>query len=783
MGAFDDHEVNRPAPTAAVRPAAEHGGLLLESKLHGPAARPEWVPRERLLTALTASEAKLVLVEAPAGFGKTIMVAQWRSAASAGRLFAWVFLDKGDNDPARLWWHVVAALERACPGLGGANLMQFLAAQDADIGGQLLPRLVNALAELAQPVTLVLDDYHVLIEPRCREQIQFLLLNLVTPAQMIIITRADPPLPLARLRATGDLAEIGASELRFTPGEAAALVDRVAGVRLGERDLAGLMSSTEGWPAGVSLAALSLRSHADPSALIRHLSGNNKYIADYLFEEVISGQPDQVRRFLTETSILDRFTAPLCEAVTEAGGRAAAIIDTLERENLFVVALGEAREWYRYYYLFRQVLRRELERIESGNVPVLHRRASDWYASHGFADEAISHALLGDDKGKAAGLIAAHWIGYVNAGRVQTLRAWLDALGDDEVSNNPLAAHSAAWTAAGAGRPAAVARLVSVIESGDQAGRLPDGMRSLRFSAALLRGLFGFDGIRPMRESAARAVELEDDERSRWYPLALSALAFGRYLCGEPGVEQPLTQALADEIPDRAIRHAALFFAALAAGGSGRHRARSCESPARQLAAEIGLSREPQSPLAYIAAGLVNADEGRLAEARGQLEQALESRASRAALSPWPAFEAIVRLASVLLDIGDEKAAAARLDEAGEILAALPDGADAQQARLDSLRHRLSSPAAPAGPLTGQETTILHLLRGTLSMREIGQELNISRNTVKTHVRVIYRKLGVSSRSDAVARGRQLGYLSRRDSLSAGHGTTHPLRVVHQLFI
>ena len=413
MGAFDEQEVNRSAPIAAGRPAAGHSGLLLESKLHGPAMRPEWVPRGRLLAALSASEAKLVLVEAPAGFGKTIMVAQWRSAASAGRLFAWVFLDKGDNDPARLWWHVVAALERACPGLGGANLMQFLAAQDADIGGQLLPRLVNALAELAQPVVLVLDDYHVLTEPRCREQVQFLLLNLVAPARVIIITRADPPLPLARLRATGDLAEIGAAELRFTQEEAAALVDRVAGVRLGERDLASLMSSTEGWPAGVSLAALSLRGHSDPSALIRQLSGNNKYIADYLFEEVISGQPSQVRRFLTETSILDRFTAPLCEAVTGAGGRAAAIIDMLERENLFVVALGETREWFRYYYLFRQVLRRELERIESGNVPALHRRASNWYASHGFADEAISHALLGDDKGKAAGLIGAHWIGLV----------------------------------------------------------------------------------------------------------------------------------------------------------------------------------------------------------------------------------------------------------------------------------------------------------------------------------------------------------------------------------
>lgn len=761
MSDAEEQRASRSAFLVARSSVTDRSNLLMESKLLGPAVRPDLIPRYRLMTALTGSKAKLVLVEAPAGFGKTILVTQWRSAASDNRPFAWVSLDQGDDDPARLWWHVVSALHRACPGLGGANLLRFLATQDPDIDGQLLPRLVNALAELSQPVALVLDDYHLVSEPRCREQIQFLLLNLVTPAQAIVITRADPPLPLARLRAIGDLTEIGESELRFTQHEAAALVDRVAAVSLSERDLADLIDRTEGWPVGVYLTALSLRGRSDPGALVHQLSGNNRYIADYLFEEVITGQPSQVRRFLTETSILDRFTAPLCEAVTGAG-HAAEIIDMLERENLFLVPLGKAREWFRYYHLFRQVLRRVLERDEPGNIPALHRRASEWFAAQGFADEAIGHALVGADPGKAADLIAANWIGYVNAGRVQTLHAWLDALGDDEISTNPLAAHSAAWVAALSGKRAVVARLVPVIESGTHDGRLPDGMSSLEASAALLRGVFGFDGIRKMRESAARAVELEHDDTSRWYPLALTALAFSRYLSGEPQMDQPLRQALVHETADHSIRLTVLFVATLAAAESGeKNRAKAYASAARQLAEEAGYSRMPQSSLAYIATGLVYAEEGRLAEARRDLERALESRPYWVGLSPWPSLEALFRLASVLLDTGDRPGTAALLDEAGQILAALPDGAEVQQARLDSLRLRLLPSAATAGSLTDQEKAVLHLLRGTLSMREIGQELNISRNTVKTHVRAIYRKLGASSREDAVARGRQVDYLNR----------------------
>src|SRR5579875_749680 len=507
-----EQEIQRPVPPAfaASWPAPDYLSTPVESKLHPPDRRKEWVQRHELVQNLIATEAKLILVKAPAGYGKTITVAQWRGAAIQDRPFAWVSLDRGDDDPARLWWHVACALQRACPGLSGGRLLESFRAQVPDITGKPLPHLVNAVAELAEPVVLVLDNYQLVTEQRCHEQVAFLLRNLLPPAQAVLITRTDPPLQLARLRAAGDLAEIGMTELRFTPSEVAALVDVVAGIRLGERDLADLAGRTEGWPAAVYLAALSLRGATDPRGMIRRFTGGNRHIADFLFEEVISRQPDHVVRFLTNTAILDRFTAPLCAAVTGMAD-AAGIIDVLERENLFLVALDASRQWFRYHHLFAQALRSRLALREPALVRPLHERASAWLRARGLVEEAIDHALAAGDVAGTVDLIAGHWYAYVNAGRMGTVRGWINKLSDEQITANPLAAHCAAWVAALSGEPETVRRLVPVIEEGEHAGALPDGMRSLKFSAALLRGAFGFDGIRVMRESAAMAVEMEDD--------------------------------------------------------------------------------------------------------------------------------------------------------------------------------------------------------------------------------------------------------------------------------
>jgi len=740
-------------------PAPRDWGVPLAGKLHPPAPRRVWVPRQRLVERLAAGDAKLVLVCAPAGFGKTIAVAQWRAAERVSRAFAWVSLDPGDDDPVRLWSHIVSALQRACPAMAAGDLLACLRAPAPDMAGTLLPGLVNALACLPERVVLVLDDLHLVTRRRCHEQLESLLAGLLPPARVVIVSRTVPPLQVARLRAAGDLTEIGMSELRFTPEEAAGLIGAVAASPLGQRDLAALVDRTEGWPAALFLAALSLRSQPDPAAFVAGFTGGNRYVADYLLEEVIDGQPARLARFLTRTAILDSFTAELCDAVTGTTD-AAETIDLLERENLFLVPLDESRRWFRYHRLFAQALRARLSAREPELVPRLHRRASQWFRAHGLPEEAIGHALAAGDTGAAIEVMAAHWYAYVNAGRLDTARGWLAALDDRLVSAHPLAAHTAAWVAATSGEPGAVRRLLPVIESGTAGdGPLPDGMRSLRSSAALLRATFGFDGIRTMRDSAAAAIELEDDPASPWHALALTGYGFSLYLSGEPGPADALRRAVLSGITDPVVRLAATSVAALIATAEGRRSEATVLADAAERVA--GAGDAPQASLAYLAAGAALAADGRQEEARDRLAQALAARRRWPGVSPWPAVEAMFRLAEVLHDLGDDVRAALLATEIDDVLTSLPDGAAAQRARLDRLREHLGTAAASGTGhgLTDREMTVLRMLRGTMTTAEIAQELAVSRNTVKTHMRSIYRKLGVAGRPAAVTRARESGLL------------------------
>ncbi|MBV9382307.1 MAG: hypothetical protein JO242_16760, partial [Streptosporangiaceae bacterium] len=462
------------------------------------------------------------------------------------------------------------------------------------------------------------------------------------------------------------------------------------------------------------------------------------------------------------TAILERFTAPLCEAVTEMAG-AAGTIDMLERENLFIVALDENRQWFRYHHLFAQVLRSQLALREPALVPELHRRASAWHRLCGGVAEAIEHSLAAGDVPEAVELIAGQWYPYVNAGRMETVRRWINALGDEMVSANPLAAHSAAWVAALAGEPETVRRLVRVIEAAGYTGPLPDGMRSLKSSAALLRGAFGFDGLRVMRESAAMAAELETDPRSPWCMLAQATLGFSLYLSGDPGAAEPVRRAVRGEASGPLTRCVALCAAAMASAEDGRlGHAEALANAARRIADDNGLDKAPQASLAGTVAGIVRYRQGRLEEARCELERALRARRAWLGLSPWPTLEILLQLAAVLIDLDDRAGAAGLLAEATDVLTGLPDGADHLWARLTSLQRRLSGApggAVPADELTQRERMVLRLLRGTLTLGEVAQELGMSSNTIKTHTRAIYRKLGVPDRHGAVARARDLGLL------------------------
>ena len=737
---------------------------MVETKFHAPRSRREWVDRAPLIRYLAATTASLILVDAPAGSGKTTLVAQWRSSAGQGRRFAWVSLDRDDDDPGRLWWHVVSALQRACPEIDGDAILQ-----TQDVAGSVLPILLNQLATLSAPVVLVLDDYHEITNGRCHDTVAFLLHHLPPSAQIVLITRADPPLPLARLRAVGEMVEIRQDDLRFTPADTAALVHAVAGVQLSEPDLADLVARTEGWPTGVYLAALSLRGHPSPDAFVRRFSGENRFVAAFLAEEVLGRQPEEIQRFLVRTSILARFCAPLCDAVTGSAG-AADIIETLDRGNLFLVPLDDNRQWYRYHHLFAQLLRSQLARTEPGIEAALHERASAWHRRSGSIEEAVSHALAADDVAGAVDLIARDWYAYADAGQTATVRELIRSLGDDRIAASPVAAHCAAWIAAMSGDQGSVLRWLPVAEAGHHAGPLPDGMRSLSSSAALLRGICGFDGLRVMRESAAAAVDLENDPASPWYAMARGGLGFSLYLSGEPeAAAAALEEAARSQASYPMTRMFSLSVLSLVAVELGRlEKAQEAADAARILATRDDLDQAPQSSLAYTATGAVHAAHGQLDRARSDLEHALWSRRSLSGISPWHTFVPTLSLARVLLDLGDRAGAAELADRARDVLTALPDGAEAQRARLAELDLRITarSRALPLAvpltvPLTGREVAVLRLLRGTLSLREIGQELYVSANTIKTHTQAIYRKLGVSTRHDAVAAGKHAGILLR----------------------
>jgi LuxR family maltose regulon positive regulatory protein len=750
-------------------------GVPLDVKTHVPEPRTELISRARLVTALSGAHgARLVLLSAPAGFGKSTLIAEWRAAAAGIRPFAWVSLDVDDNDPVSLWTAIVTALDDATSGLDGDHLTGPLRTEAPDVEGLLLPRLLNALAALQEPVVLVLDDYHVLQEPACHRQIESFLDRLPPSVQLVLATRADPLLPLARYRATGDIVELRMSELAFTGEEAALLVRRVAGIRLRDYDLGDLIEKAEGWPAAIYLAALSLRESGDPETFIRDFAGTNRLIFDYLSQEVLRPQPFEVRRFLRRTAILDRFTAPLCDAVANTSN-ALDLLAYMEQANLFLTPLDDNRQWYRYHHLFMEALRGELVRTELDLVPELHRRASTWLAAHDLIGEAIAHALAGADLDHAVLLFARHWIDYVNIGRVATVRGWMESIGEPRIGTEPVTAICAAWVMALFGHRRAMRHWLAVAESLPHDGPLPDGSPSVAFAAALQRAIFGFDGVPEMLSAAETAVALGPEPMSRWYALARTALGYSRYLTGDlEGAIPPLDEAAESDGVMPTVRILALSILSLAMGELG-HTAQAAQLArvAHDLVQPSGLSESATVTLAATALGAVLAREGEYDQARQVLQYSLTIRRRTLGLTPWPTLNSLIALARTTLDAGDLPAARALLDEAHDLVATEPDSGAHLRSVLADIEGRLAAAPRSGVPrngasqrggavtesLTEREVHVLRLLRGDLSLREIGRELYVSANTVKTHTRSIYRKLGVSSREEAIERARELGLL------------------------
>ena len=755
-------DADTPGAGAAPATGLPDRGLLL-SKLVAPAPRAGLLPRAGLQSQLQdALQGKLCLVEAPAGFGKTTLLAQWQAAAGKGRT-AWVSLDEADNDPARLWAYIIEALRGVDPDVGAAALAA-LARPTPDLYRAVLPGLLNDLHAIGSPLVLILDDYHLITNPTCHQTLTFLLDHLPADVHVALSGRADPPLPLARMRARGELAEIRVADLQFTDEEAIALLNTAMGLELTAGDVQRLAERTEGWAAGLVLAGLSLRGRHDTSAFIEAFHGDNRHVADYLAAEVLERQTEEIRTFLLRTSILERLSGELCDAVLEAEG-SAELLGELERANLFLVPLDDHRQLYRYHHLFAQLLRLELASRDPALLATLHRRAAAWYRQAGNLDEAIGHASAAGDFAQAGALIARHWLSYWRRGQRATVARWLDRLPDEAILADPPVAYVAAWIRgySGASKDQTEVWLAAVERDGAEGG-LPDGVSSMAFGANLARASLVFDDVRRSTAAGRRALKLAGPESLQFWWMAQSALGHSLYLAGQAAGTRPQLEELVRRVPADAQPVAvvlALAVLSLLAGDQGDDD--SAIALARQAAATAdaqGLSAEPMCGIAYAALGRALAREGELAGAELQLERALEPVRIDSMLVQR-AF-ALLLLASVRRDRGDLAGARTIVGQARALIEGAADPGSlpvlleqTERTLASAPRRRIESTAS----LSERELMVLRLLPTRLSTRDIGRELSVSVTTIRSQVQSIYRKLEASTRAEAVAHARDRGLL------------------------
>jgi len=465
---------------------------LLQTKLYIPPLRRELVSRSRLIERLNAGlDRKLTLISAPAGFGKTTLLSEW--VGGCGRPVAWVSLDESDNDPARFLAYFVAAVQTIETNIGQGMLSAFQAPQRPPIES-LLTGLINEIATLPDPFALVLDDYHLIIAQPIHDALTFLLDHLPPQMHLVIAGRADPPLPIARLRGRGQATELRLTDLRFTLDEAAAFLNQVMGLDLSADDVAALASRTEGWIAGLQMAAASMQGREDIASFIQAFTGSDRYILDYLVEEVLQGQPDSVQTFLLQTAILDRLAGPLCDAVIGSPplvgeGSSQATLERLERANLFIVPLDNERRWYRYHHLFADLLRQRLQQTQPDKVPELHRRASEWHEQNGLMAAAIDHALSAEDFERAAHLVELAAEQTMMRSEVATFLSWVEALPDEVVHARPLLRAYQAGMQLMSGRPLQIVeKHLQEAAEADAAGSVSGAVSAFRAMLAAYQG-------------------------------------------------------------------------------------------------------------------------------------------------------------------------------------------------------------------------------------------------------------------------------------------------------
>jgi LuxR family maltose regulon positive regulatory protein len=732
---------------------------LLGSKLHSPVLRSEIVPRRRLAEAVTTSGVPVVLVVAPPGFGKTVLLTQCEELDY--RPFAWVSLDRQDNDPLLLWNYLVAAIRRIEPGFASA-LEPALRSAGGMALDAIIPRILNELESMDREIVLVLDDYHWVTSPACHESIAILVEWGPANAQLVVSSRMDPPLPFARLRASGGLFELRAAELGFTEDETAEMF-RGLGLDLAPDSIAILQQRTEGWPAGLYLAFLAVRDAIDPTAALVEFGGSSRHVVDYLTEVVLQAETEAHRSFLLETSILERMCASLCDSVTRIGD-SARILAEVERANLFLVPLDERREWFRYHHLFGELLRDELRRQKGDTEPELHRRACEWFASAGFRDEAIHHAIAGGDLGTAATLVATQWPAYVNAGRLATLTGWLEAFPRDVVRADARLCLVEAWTLVILGSVEEARQALAAAREVGYDGELPDGSGTVEESVTLVRATFPWGDVRAMLAAARAACETETRRKSEWQPLAELNLGWALVLTGKTDeAVSPLEHAaaLAPRYKQWVVAgdvRSVLAKISLDAGDLAQ--AERWIGEALELARSHGFADLPAVGFYHVVLGALRARRGELELADHALGLGLEQLRSHG--DALLIAEALLERALVRSTLGARTEARAMLAEARATIESCPDPGILSQ-RVEEVKLTPAHASAnPDSELTERELEVLQLLGEGLTKPEVAAKLFLSYSTVHSHTKSIYRKLDSSSRDKVLERARELGLIATR---------------------
>jgi LuxR family maltose regulon positive regulatory protein len=729
---------------------------LVESKLHPPPARPGIVPRALLVERLLASAGvPVVCVVAPAGYGKTILLAQW--AQRTARRVGWVSVDPRDNDPAVLLTYIAVALDRV--EAIDPRIVRGLAGPGASIVG-VVPRLAAAMAAMTQPVALVLDHLELLENQECLDVMAELAAQLPAGTQLLLASRSRPPLPVALLRAQGRVMELGVGDLGMDDQEARALLEG-AGVGLDDAAVNELVARTEGWPVGLYLAALAHKAGGPRRHAWAGFTGDDRFVADYLRSEVLGRLPAERVTFLTRTAVLDRMSGPLCDAVLGTTG-SSAVLAGLEESNLLLVPLDRQRHWYRYHHLFHELLTAELNRREPELIPELHRRAASWCEANGLPESAIDHAQAAGDTDRVARLVWQLAMPAYGAGRVDTARRWFGWFEDQGLLGRyQSVAVLGAWLHALVGAPVAAERWADAAESGPVAGTLPDGSTGQSYRA-LLGALLCRDGVDRMRADVQAALD-ELRPGSQWRPTAQLLEGIGYLLAGEADqADWILARAVevATEVGALPVAAIALAERSLVAMHQQDWKQAAILAEQAQAVVRAGeLEGFLASALVHAVAARVAVHQGDVPRVQEQLARATRLRPLLTYALPYLAVQTLLELGRVCLAVDDAAGVRVVLGQARDVLRRRPDlgilptQVDELRSKLDTSRGGITGVSS----LTTAELRLLPLLPTYLTFAEIGERLYLSQHTVKTHASSIYRKLGVSSRSQAIQRLQELG--------------------------